>query len=57
MNVMYGHLDVFCIKCALLSLHLKLKIWMLYIKKFSVVNMKKSQKDILHNLNKSFHYV
>jgi len=53
-NVIFGLLDAFYIKCVLFDLLLKEKIWMLFIKKFKDVSIKKYPKDTLHNCNKLY---
>jgi hypothetical protein len=55
-NVIFGHLDVYYMKCVLLDHHLKQKIWINSIKRSKNVNIKKFQKDTHHNWKKLYHY-
>ncbi len=52
LNVIFGRLGAFYMKCALLSLLSREKIWMRFMKKFSDANMKRFQRDTRQNCRK-----
>jgi len=55
-SAIYGLSDVCCMKCVHLSLLSKEKTWTHFMRRSKNVNMRKYQKDILHNWRKLYRF-